>query len=102
MARVFYDGIIRASSTISAPADGVSNESNPDIYGQGSTTCEKVPGNAIGPVKTQAGSGTSDGAYTHGSQVSGTYNMINFGGGGNSSNLHWADVSFFPGTSHLR
>jgi hypothetical protein len=98
MARVFYDGIVSASDFITPPQTphgGISDDSPPDKPGAGSArVCPKIVGNAIGSVKTQQGSGTNDGTYVHKSQVNSVYDMANFGGGGNSSGLHWADVSF--------
>lgn len=71
MAEVWYQGIQAASvqGWLSAPAtvSGVS-----DTVSSGSTTCDKIPGAAIGPTQTQMGSGGDDGAYTHvGKQVDG-------------------------------
>lgn len=71
MAEVWYQGIQAASvqGWLSAPAalSGVS-----DTVATGSTTCDKIPGAAIGPTQTQMGSGSDDGAYTHvGKQVDG-------------------------------
>ncbi|PVH79243.1 carbohydrate esterase family 3 protein [Cadophora sp. DSE1049] len=61
MAVVWYQGIeaVANAGWLSAPASGVN-----DIV-IGGNTCWKIPGNAIGPVKTQQGSGYDDGPYRH-------------------------------------
>lgn len=77
MAEVWYQGIQAAAyqGWITAPTavPGVS-----DIVTGGGTTCDKVPGGAIGPTQTQMGSGSDDGAYVHaGEQVLGFAGFTN-------------------------
>lgn len=44
----------------------------------GGNTCWKIPGNAIGPYKTQQGSGSNDGDYKHtGVSVAGFHGFKN-------------------------
>ncbi|KAK4565367.1 hypothetical protein LTR86_003984 [Recurvomyces mirabilis] len=64
MAEVWYQGIqsVANQGWLTTPTV-VSGES--DTVTAGSTTCNKVPGQAIGPVQTQKGSGSDDGAYVH-------------------------------------
>lgn len=64
MAEVWYQGISAANSQgwLSTPAV---ESALSDTVIAGSTTCNKVPSAAIGPVQTQMGSGSDDGAYVH-------------------------------------
>lgn len=68
-----------------------------DEVSTGSSTCDKIPGAAIGPTRTQMGSGSDDGAYHHiGTQVGGfagfeNPSTVNF----NNSlpeGVFWADI----------
>jgi hypothetical protein len=55
----------------------------------GSTTCDVVPGAALGPTQTQTESGSDDGAYVHvGVQIAG------FAGFNNPlpEGVFWADI----------
>jgi len=48
------------------------------VTGSASNTCDKVAGAAIGPVLTQKGSGSDDGAYVHtGVQLAGFAGFTN-------------------------
>lgn len=70
MSEVWCQGIAAADSRgwLAVPANGVSDV----VSGGSNTTCDKVPGVAIGPNQTQKESGTDDGAYVHvGTQVEG-------------------------------
>ncbi|PKS10949.1 hypothetical protein jhhlp_002708 [Lomentospora prolificans] len=69
MATVFYDAIMAAHNAgiISQPKE--SSKANDE--GKDSKTCDKQPGQARGPVKTQLGSGTDDGNYVHTSEYLG-------------------------------
>lgn len=70
MAEVWYQGIEVADSQgwLSTLANGVSDV----VSGGSNTTCDKLPGNAIGPTQTQMSSGSDDGPYVHiGTQVDG-------------------------------
>lgn len=64
----------------------------------GGNTCWKVPGNAIGPVVTQKGSGTADGPYAHtGVQLAGFASFKNPASVGFDNPLpegvYWADIN---------
>lgn len=70
----------------------------------GGNTCWKVPGNAIGPVKIQQGSGQSDGDYRHtGIHVDGFHGFKNPDSVGHNNPLpegvYWADVDGDGGES---
>lgn len=95
MAEVWYQGIIAADGRgwLSLPAGSASDV----VSGGSDTSCDKVPGKAIGPTQTQMGSGTDDGPYVHvGTQVDG------FAGFKNPSSVNfnnplaegvfWADI----------
>lgn len=61
-AAVWWDAISKLEGSIQPPrTDGLITD---DSKGS-STTCEKVAGNASGPVQTQKGSGHDDGNYKH-------------------------------------
>ena len=64
MANVWYSAIQEIYSQCWFTSPGFVAGLN-DTVGSGikSTTCEKVPGNTIGPVKIQQGSGYDDGDY---------------------------------------
>lgn len=77
MAEVWYQGIqvAAAQGWLTSPATvaGVN-----DTVTGGDSTCDKVPGAAIGPTQTQMGSGSDDGAYVHvGVQVAGFAGFTN-------------------------
>jgi len=95
MAEVWYQGIAAADSRgwLSLLKDDISDV----VSGGSNNTCDKVPGAAVGPTKTQMGSGTDDGPYVHAStQVDG------FAGSKNPSDVNfdnplpegvfWADI----------
>ncbi|KAK5693162.1 hypothetical protein LTR97_010638 [Elasticomyces elasticus] len=96
MAEVWYQGIDLADKqgwiTDPAVVPGLS-----DTVETGSNTCDKLPGAAIGPVQTQMGSGSDDGAYIHKSEYLGGFagftnpSTVNF----NNSyveGVFWADI----------
>lgn len=93
MATVFYNGIVYASSFISPPEDvaGINDVSAPNDSGIEDTKCQKIPGNAIGPIQTQQGSGTNDGGYVHASTSKGI--VIDWVPGGYTSQVFWADLT---------
>jgi lysophospholipase L1-like esterase len=96
MAAVWYQGIQVADKqgwlTPPAVVAGVSDGSFPS-----STTCDKIPGNAIGPVQTQMGSGQDDGPYVHTASHVGSFTGFNNPAGvlfGNPlpEGVYWADI----------
>lgn len=97
MAEVWYQGIqaVDSQGWLSPPA-AVSGVDDTVTTGAGNT-CDKVPGNAIGPTQTQNGSGSDDGAYVHvGTQVS-SFAGFNNPSTVNFNNSHpegvfWADI----------
>lgn len=96
MARVFYDGIVKARSgitTAATPVGGIDDSSPPDLIG--GNACDKDPANEKGPIRTGLESGSNDGPYVH-SQTLHTIvrDMTKMGGGGTSAALFWADVSY--------
>ena len=78
--------------TAPAPVYGLS-----DTVTAGSTTCNKQPGSAIGPVQTQMGSGSDDGAYIHNSVYYGGFagftnpSTVNFNNPF-PEGVFWADI----------
>jgi hypothetical protein len=66
MANVWYGGIqqIYAKCWLTPPA-AVTGLNDNIGTGIKDTTCPKIPGNAIGPVLTQVGSGSDDGDYVY-------------------------------------
>lgn len=58
-AAVWWDAISKLESVIQPPSSDI------DDSVSGNTKCEKIAGNARGPIKTQAGSGHDDGVYVH-------------------------------------
>jgi hypothetical protein len=95
MARVFYDGIVRAKAGITpplTPVGGIDDSSPPDIVN--ANICDKNATNERGPIKTSVETGSNDGGYVHTQALSATvYDMTKVGGGGSSATLYWADVS---------
>ena len=95
MAEVWYQGITAADGRgwLSLLGDGI-----PDVVPGGSNnSCDKVPGTAIGPIKTQMGSGTDDGLYVHASaQIDGFAGFKNPSGVNFDNPLpegvFWADI----------
>jgi hypothetical protein len=60
-AAVWWDAISKLEDSIQPPA----SDGTVDDTVIGTSKCDKVAGNARGPVKTQGGSGHDDGTYTH-------------------------------------
>ncbi|OBT51242.1 hypothetical protein VE04_08841, partial [Pseudogymnoascus sp. 24MN13] len=89
MAAVWYQGIQAAAAAnwLTAPA-AVAGLSDIVV---GGNTCQKRPGNAIGPVKTQQGSGFDDGRYVHTGVNVGT--MTGFAGNTDAAGVYWADIN---------
>lgn len=56
----------------------------------GTTTCDKVPGAAIGPTQTQMGSGSDDGAYVHVGVYAGGF--AGFANNSDPEGVFWADI----------
>lgn len=91
MAAVWYQGIqvvneagwLEAPATVSGVSDVVSASS--------STTCEKEPGTAVGPIKTQVGSGRDDGEYVHNPLE--MPSISGFADNTNAKGLYWADIN---------
>jgi lysophospholipase L1-like esterase len=66
LAEMFYQGITRHASMIKKAAPAPPGTSDTDNgSGGGDNNCQKILGNALGPIKTQLGSGTDDGKYKH-------------------------------------
>ncbi|KAH8586344.1 hypothetical protein B0O99DRAFT_702959 [Bisporella sp. PMI_857] len=70
MARLYYDALVNLGDYIKPPqrvlgVDDTAAQSQPGSGGEIDTKCQKVPGNAIGPIQTQQGSGGNDGPYVH-------------------------------------
>ena len=69
MGRLYYDTLVDLGSHINPPQPvaGVDDAAAQFEPGSGGvdTKCQKVPGNAIGPIQTQQGSGGNDGPYVH-------------------------------------
>ncbi|KAK5707630.1 hypothetical protein LTR97_000168 [Elasticomyces elasticus] len=96
MAEVWFQGIMVANDQgwITAPAVVPSLS---DTVVAGSNTCDKQPGTAIGPVQTQMGSGSDDGAYIHTSTYIGGFagfknpSTVNFNNP-LPEGVFWADI----------
>jgi lysophospholipase L1-like esterase len=93
MAAVWYQGFqLAAQVNWLTPPATVAGVSDDQPGGSGDTTCQKVPGNAIGPIQTQRGSGETDGSYVHVPKFLG-----NFGTSAVSitdwNALYWADIN---------
>jgi hypothetical protein len=66
MAGKFYEGIqqVYGNCWITAPGFVAGlNDTVGDGEGTKNTVCEKIPGNTVGPIQTQEGSGVDDGIY---------------------------------------
>lgn len=79
------------------PVAGLSDTSFNNA-GPGSTTCDKIPGQALGPYPAQKGSGSDDGPYVHsGASVGGFSGFNNPAGTGFNNPLpegvYWADIN---------
>lgn len=74
IAAIMWDAVRRLERVIQPPLD---NGANDDSGGDGGDAkCEKVAGNASGPVQTQRGSGDDDGNYVHNSAAMGNRSSI--------------------------
>ncbi|OWP06605.1 hypothetical protein B2J93_5084 [Marssonina coronariae] len=99
MSYVWYQGIRAAEAqgwlTPPKAIGGLSDD--PELAGP-AKTCDKVPGNAVGPYTVQQGSGRDDGDYVHSASPAGDFSGFN-----NPSNVafnnplpegvYWADIN---------
>ena len=96
MANVWYNGTqgIYANCWITPPAAvaGLNDTADSSTI---DTTCEKVVGNAIGPIQTQVGSGTDDGNYVHYSLALGALDLPLDADGYayDPAGVTWADIN---------
>lgn len=77
---------------------GLSDVVSTDSTTTNTTTCDKIPGNSIGPTQTQMESGTDDGPYVHvGVEVAGfagftNPSTVNFNNS-HPEGVYWADIN---------